>query len=95
MAICYYCSGSARCHVCTGTGIQGDGRTCAVCGGNGRCTHCTGGVMRRPDAPLGRLAVAERVTNAGNLVASDTFQGVLAGVATAVLSVDGLVPGAR
>lgn len=49
MAICYYCSGSARCQVCTGTGIQGDGRTCAVCGGNGRCTHCTGGVMRGPD----------------------------------------------
>lgn len=64
MAICYYCSGSARCHVCTGTGIQGDGRTCAVCGGNGRCTHCTGGVMRGPDAILGRLAVAERATMA-------------------------------
>lgn len=45
MATCYYCSGSARCHVCTGTGVQGDGRVCAVCGGNGRCTHCTGGVM--------------------------------------------------
>ncbi|MFZ1429094.1 MAG: hypothetical protein WAS21_20255 [Geminicoccaceae bacterium] len=195
MAICYYCSGSARCHVCTGTGIQGDGRTCAVCGGNGRCTHCTGGVMRGPDAILGRLAVAERATiglrwtalallvasfgaaatparadyrivdftqakatkatgtidpedgvlvrgaigpgkaiantltftpqqptlavsiswlvgtatarfrligvnvdlknNAGSLVASDTFQGLVAGVATSVLNFDGLIPGAK
>ena len=197
MAICYYCSGSARCHVCTGTGIQGDGRTCAVCGGNGRCTHCTGGVMRGPDAPSAHLgaAVADRVTtglrwtalallavfcgaaatpawadyrvvdftqakatkatgivdpedgvlvrgvigpgkaiantltftprqptlavsiswlvgtagarfrligvnvdlqnNAGSFVASDTFQGLLAGVATSVLNFDGLIPGAK
>jgi len=47
MATCYFCSGSARCHVCTGTVVQGDGRVCSVCGGNGRCTHCTGGVMSR------------------------------------------------
>ena len=45
MALCYYCAGTARCHVCSGTGIQGDGRVCAVCGGNGKCTHCTGGGM--------------------------------------------------
>ncbi len=195
MAICYYCSGSARCHVCTGTGIQGDGRTCAVCGGNGRCTHCTGGVMQGPDTISGRLVVAGRTigrlrwialvllvalfgaaaaparadyrivdfsqakatkatgiidpedgvlvrgaigpgkaiantltftprqptlavsiswlvgtatapfrligvnvdlrNNAGSLVASDTFQGVVAGVATSVLNVDGLTPGAK
>ena len=198
MAICYYCSGSARCHVCTGTGIQGDGRTCAVCGGNGRCTHCTGGVMRGPDASSARLGAARRrpgdgrltmdcpgaagdilrrgrerrpgritgsstsprprrtkatgivdpedgvlvrgvigpgkaiantltftprqptlavsiswlvgtagarfrligvnvdlQNNAGSFVASDTFQGLVAGVATSVLNVDGLIPGTK
>ena len=35
MALCYYCSGTARCHVCSGTGVQGDGRVCAICGGSG------------------------------------------------------------
>jgi len=46
MATCYYCSGSARCAGCGGTGVQADGRVCNLCGGNGRCQHCTNGVMR-------------------------------------------------
>ena len=54
MALCYYCSGTARCHVCSGTGVQGDGRVCAVCGGSGKCTHCSGGVMRSARADLHR-----------------------------------------
>lgn len=60
MTICYYCSGSSRCHVCSGTGVQGDGRTCAVCGGNGRCTHCTNGVMRGEEPLVFRAMTAER-----------------------------------
>ena len=50
MALRYYCSGTARCHVCSGTGVQGDGRVCAICGGSGKCTHCSGGVMGRTAA---------------------------------------------
>ena len=57
MALCSYCSGTARCLVCSGTGVQGDGRVCAICGGNGKCTHCSGGVMGRAtaDSPTRRL----------------------------------------
>ena len=43
MALCYNCSGTAR-HVCSGIGVQGDGRVGAICGGSGKCTHCGGGL---------------------------------------------------
>ena len=43
MALCYYCSGTAGCHVYGGTGVQGDGRVCAICSGSGKCTHCRRG----------------------------------------------------
>ena len=52
MTLCYYCSGTARCHICSGTGVPGDGRVCAICGGNGKCTHSTFGVMGRVTADL-------------------------------------------
>ncbi|MFL5335763.1 MAG: hypothetical protein ACJ8H8_21925 [Geminicoccaceae bacterium] len=75
MAICYYCSGSARCHVCSGTGVQGDGRVCSVCGGNGRCTHCTGGVMRlmADDPP-------RPVSTTGSGVAMSLHAGLVEGI---------------
>ena len=59
MALCYCCSGTARCHVCSGTGVQGDGWVCAICGGNGKCTHCSGGVMGRRTADPARRRLVE------------------------------------
>ena len=50
MAMCSWRFGTARCHVCNGTGAQGDGRVRAICGGNGNRTHCSGAVMRRATA---------------------------------------------
>ena len=50
MALCSWRLGTARCHVCNGTGVQGDGRVRAICGGNGKRTHCSGGVMGRATA---------------------------------------------
>ena len=61
MALCYYCSGTARCHVCSGTGVQGDGRVCAICGGSGKCTHCSGGMMGRTAAEPARRRLIEYV----------------------------------
>ena len=59
MALCYYCSGTARCHVCSGTGVQGDGRVYAVCGGSAKCTHSGGGVIERTAADPARSRLVE------------------------------------
>lgn len=51
------------------------------------------------DTPTARFRLVgvnvDLTNNAGGFVASDAFQGVLAGVATSVLNVGGLVPGAK
>lgn len=72
MPNCYYCNGSARCAVCTGTGIQTDGRVCNVCGGRGRCTHCTNGQMRVSARGLAGLPFRRRLGLAGGALALAT-----------------------
>ena len=56
----------------------------------------TSWIVGEEDAPFRLIGVnVDLLDNAQNLIASDTFQGILAGTATSTIVASGLVPGAR
>ena len=70
--------------------------TAAFRPGANRLRVNTSWVVGEDDAPFRLVGVnIDLLNNSGIVIASDTFQGVVAGTATSTLVADGLVPGTR